>query len=334
MASVNKVIIVGNLGRDPETRYMPEGAPSPTSRWPPRTTGRTRTARMQEKTEWHRVAFFGKLAEIAGEYLKKGSQVYVEGRLQTREWEKGRREGYTTEIIANQMQMLGSRQGMGGGAMRIPSAASAGGRSRPASKPAAARPAGASRRHGSRRPVRRTSNFRVSPSSPGCKNCRGSFDNEAHRPVPHHQPRRRCWCSRSRSRSWARTAILTQQRAQRRHARSSSRSSSASRARSSRCCISKPMAKWSTGARVIETPQTPDELWLVDTVKHLAEKAGVGDAGGRDLRGRRPMPSPPAPSATSSLVAVSSGLLESMTPRGGGSGARPRDRRTSPTATW
>jgi single-strand DNA-binding protein len=116
MASVNKVILVGNLGRDPETRYMPDGGAvtnvsiATTETWKDKTSGEK-----QEKTEWHRVAFFGKLAEIAGEYLKKGSQVYVEGRLQTREWEKDGVKRYTTEIIANAMQMLGSRQGMGGG---------------------------------------------------------------------------------------------------------------------------------------------------------------------------------------------------------------------------
>jgi len=116
MASVNKVILVGNLGRDPETRYMPDGGAvtnvsiATTESWKDKGSGEK-----QEKTEWHRVAFFGKLAEIAGEYLKKGSQVYVEGRLQTREWEKDGVKRYTTEIIANSMQMLGSRQGMGGG---------------------------------------------------------------------------------------------------------------------------------------------------------------------------------------------------------------------------
>ena len=116
MASVNKVIIVGNLGRDPETRYMPDGGAitnisvATTDKW------KDKNGEMQEKTEWHRVAFFGKLAEIAGEYLKKGSQVYVEGRLQTRKWQdKDGQDKYTTEIVANQMQMLGSRQGMGGG---------------------------------------------------------------------------------------------------------------------------------------------------------------------------------------------------------------------------
>ena len=117
MASVNKVIIVGNLGRDPETRYMPDGGAitnvsvATTEQW------KDKNGEKQEKTEWHRVAFFGKLAEIAGEYLKKGSQVYVEGRLQTRKWQdKDGADKYTTEIVANAMQMLGSRQGMGGGA--------------------------------------------------------------------------------------------------------------------------------------------------------------------------------------------------------------------------
>jgi single-strand DNA-binding protein len=143
MASVNKVIIVGNLGRDPETRYMPEGGAitnisvATTEKW------KDKNGEMQEKTEWHRVAFFGKLAEIAGEYLKKGSQVYVEGRLQTRKWQdKDGQDKYMTEIVANQMQMLGSRQGMGGGdrggAER--SEAGEGGGSRPAAaggKPAA-----------------------------------------------------------------------------------------------------------------------------------------------------------------------------------------------------
>src|SRR6059058_2218664 len=116
MASVNKVIIVGNLGRDPETRYMPEGGAitnisvATTEKW------KDKNGEMQEKTEWHRVAFFGKLAEIAGEYLKKGSQVYVEGRLQTRKWQdKEGQDKYTTEIIADRMQMLGSRSGSGAG---------------------------------------------------------------------------------------------------------------------------------------------------------------------------------------------------------------------------
>jgi single-strand DNA-binding protein len=138
MASVNKVILVGNLGRDPETRYMPDGGAitnisiATTENW------KDKAGEKQEKTEWHRVAFFGKLAEIAGEYLKKGSQVYVEGRLQTREWEKDGVKRYTTEIIANAMQMLGSRGGMGGGAPDRDS-----GDAPSSSRPAAAKPAGA-----------------------------------------------------------------------------------------------------------------------------------------------------------------------------------------------
>jgi single-strand DNA-binding protein len=118
MASVNKVIIVGNLGRDPETRYMPNGeavtniAVATTESWKDKNTGEKK-----ELTEWHRITFYRKLAEIAGQYLKKGSQIYVEGRLQTRKWtDKENVERYTTEIIADSMQMLGSRQGMGGGA--------------------------------------------------------------------------------------------------------------------------------------------------------------------------------------------------------------------------
>ena len=115
MASVNKVIIVGNLGRDPETRYMPDGAAltnvsvATSFQWNDKTSGEKK-----EETEWHRVTFRGKLAEIAGEYLKKGSQVYVEGRLRTRKWQdKEGQDRYTTEIMAERMQMLGSRSGMG-----------------------------------------------------------------------------------------------------------------------------------------------------------------------------------------------------------------------------
>jgi single-strand DNA-binding protein len=134
MASVNKVILVGNLGRDPETRYMPDGGAvtnvsiATTESWKDKTSGEK-----QEKTEWHRVAFFGKLAEIAGEYLKKGSQVYVEGRLQTRKWQdKDGADRYTTEIIADRMQMLGSRQGMGGGERGEREGGGGGGGERPA----------------------------------------------------------------------------------------------------------------------------------------------------------------------------------------------------------
>ena len=141
MASVNKVILIGNLGRDPETRYMPDGGAVTNVSIATTETWKDKNGEKQEKTEWHRVAFFGKLAEIAGEYLKKGSQVYVEGRLQTRKWQdKDGQDKYTTEIVADRMQMLGSRQGMGGGDRGdSPERESA---PRSAGKPAAAKPAG------------------------------------------------------------------------------------------------------------------------------------------------------------------------------------------------
>ena len=117
MASVNKVTIVGNLGRDPEMRAFPSGDQlanvtiATTDKWKDKQTGE-----MKEATEWHRVVFNGRLAEIVGQYLRKGSQVYVEGSLRTRKWtDKDGVEKYTTEIRADQMQMLGSREGMGGG---------------------------------------------------------------------------------------------------------------------------------------------------------------------------------------------------------------------------
>ncbi len=116
MASVNKVILVGNLGRDPEVRYTPDNAAITNISIATTDSWKDKNGDKQERTEWHRVAFFGKLAEIAGEYLKKGSQVYVEGRLQTRKWQdKEGQDRYTTEIIADRMQMLGSRSGMGMG---------------------------------------------------------------------------------------------------------------------------------------------------------------------------------------------------------------------------
>ena len=115
---INKVILVGNLGKDPEVRYSPSGSAmanvtiATTDSWKDKQTGEK-----QERTEWHRVVFFNRLAEIVGEYLKKGSQVYVEGRLQTRKWQgQDGQDRYTTEIVANEMQMLGGRAGGGGGA--------------------------------------------------------------------------------------------------------------------------------------------------------------------------------------------------------------------------
>lgn len=112
MRGVNKVILVGNLGGDPEVRYTPGGAAianvtiATSDAWKDKNTGQK-----QERTEWHRVVFFNRLGEIAGEYLKKGSKVYVEGRLQTRKWQdKSGADRYTTEIVANEMQMLDSNQ--------------------------------------------------------------------------------------------------------------------------------------------------------------------------------------------------------------------------------
>lgn len=140
MASVNKVILVGNLGADPETRYMPNGDAvanirlATTESWKDKASGEKR-----EMTEWHRVVFYRKLAEIVGQYLKKGSAVYIEGRIRTRKWQdKEGQERYTTEIEASEMQMLGGRQSASssggeveyGGSM--PSSAPSGGNARPA----------------------------------------------------------------------------------------------------------------------------------------------------------------------------------------------------------
>lgn len=114
MASVNKVILVGNLGRDPETRYTTGGDAVTNIRIATTDTWKDKNGEKQERTEWHTVVFFGRQAEIAGEYLKKGRQVYVEGRLQTRKWQdKDGQDRYTTEIVADRMQMLGSREGAG-----------------------------------------------------------------------------------------------------------------------------------------------------------------------------------------------------------------------------
>jgi len=112
MASVNKVILIGNLGKDPETRYMSSGDAVTNISLATTEVWKDRNGEKQEKTEWHRVTFYRKLAEIAGEYLKKGRSVYVEGKLETRKWtDKNGMERYTTEIIATDMKMLGSRSG-------------------------------------------------------------------------------------------------------------------------------------------------------------------------------------------------------------------------------
>ena len=156
MASVNKVILVGNLGRDPEVRYMPNGEAvanfsiATTDNW------KDKSGVKQEKTEWHNIVMYRRLAEIAGEYLKKGRPVYVEGRLQTRKWEKDGVTRYTTEIVADQMQMLGS--GRDGGSTSYDGDMDQGGgqddysqsaprqqnapQARPAQAPAASKPAG------------------------------------------------------------------------------------------------------------------------------------------------------------------------------------------------
>jgi single-strand DNA-binding protein len=139
MASVNKVILIGNLGKDPETRYLPSGdavtniTVATTESWKDKKSGDK-----QEHTEWHRISFFGRQAEVAGEYLKKGSPVYIEGRIRTRKWQdKEGQDRYSTEIVADRMQLLGSRggggEGGGGGGMREPPSSS-GGNKAPAKK--------------------------------------------------------------------------------------------------------------------------------------------------------------------------------------------------------
>jgi single-strand DNA-binding protein len=135
---VNKVILVGNLGKDPETRYMPSGSAvtnltlATSESWKDKQSGEA-----QERTEWHKIAMFGRLAEIAAEYLRKGSQVYIEGKLRTRKWQdKEGKDRYTTEIVADEMQMLGSKGGGGaaaaGGAGAMGGAAAGGGGGRAA----------------------------------------------------------------------------------------------------------------------------------------------------------------------------------------------------------
>lgn len=149
MASVNKVILVGNLGRDPEIRYLPSGEAVANITIATSSKYKSRTGEMVEETEWHRVSFFGKLAEIAGQYLRKGRPVYVEGRIKTRKYtDKDGVERYATDIVANEMQMLGSREGAGdhtmdegaGGGYDAPPAARRPAPA-PASRPAAPAPA-------------------------------------------------------------------------------------------------------------------------------------------------------------------------------------------------
>jgi len=144
MASVNKVILIGNLGADPETRFLPSGDAVANIRIATTENWKDKSGEKQEHTEWHRISFFGKLAEIAGEYLKKGSPVYIEGRIRTRKWQdKEGQDRYSTEIVADRMQLLGSRggSGAGGGGDAMPreareprGAAEGGGAAKPAAK--------------------------------------------------------------------------------------------------------------------------------------------------------------------------------------------------------
>jgi len=134
MASVNKVILIGNLGADPETRYLPSGDAVTNIRIATSEKWKDKSGEQQEHTEWHRISFFGKTAEIAGEYLKKGSPVYVEGRIRTRKWQdkESGQDKYSTEIVGDRMQLLGSRGGGSGSGgaepmSREPAAASAAG---------------------------------------------------------------------------------------------------------------------------------------------------------------------------------------------------------------
>jgi single-strand DNA-binding protein len=122
MASVNKVILIGNLGADPEVRYLPSGDAVANIRIATTDVWKDKSGEKQEHTEWHRIAFFGKLAEIAGEYLKKGSPVYVEGRIRTRKWQdkESGQDKYSTEIVADRMQLLGTRGGGSETATREP----------------------------------------------------------------------------------------------------------------------------------------------------------------------------------------------------------------------
>ena len=144
MASVNKVILIGNLGKDPEVRYTPNGNAvcnlriATTRNWKNRDSGEK-----QEETEWHSVVLYDRQAEVAGEYLKKGRPVYIEGRLKTRKWQdKDGNDRYTTEIVGETMQLLGGREGMGGGSEEGAGSYSRGEeRSAPAAKPAASKPA-------------------------------------------------------------------------------------------------------------------------------------------------------------------------------------------------
>ncbi len=141
MASVNKAILIGNLGKDPEVRYMPSGEAIANITLATTDTWKDKSGEKQERTEWHRVSFFGRQAEVVGEYLKKGSQIYVEGRIQTRKWQdKEGQDRYTTEIVADRMQMLGGKSS-GGGSFEVMENERSGVSSSRPNKPAASSPA-------------------------------------------------------------------------------------------------------------------------------------------------------------------------------------------------
>lgn len=137
--SVNKVILIGRLGKDPETRYMPNGEAVTNAALATSENWKDKSGEKQEKTEWHNLVFYRRLAEVAGEYLKKGSQIYIEGKLQTRKWEKDGVTRFTTEVIVNEMHMLGGKGGGSSHADHEPAAGTGSQNSAPAAgkKPAA-----------------------------------------------------------------------------------------------------------------------------------------------------------------------------------------------------
>lgn len=136
--SVNKAILIGRLGKDPETRYMTNGEAVTNVSLATSENYKDKSGEKQERTEWHNLVFYRRLAEIAGEYLKKGSMIYVEGRIQTRKWQdKEGKDRYTTEIVVNEMTMLGSKSAGGGSFEVVENQSSAPARSAPAAKPAA-----------------------------------------------------------------------------------------------------------------------------------------------------------------------------------------------------
>jgi single-strand DNA-binding protein len=148
MASVNKVILLGNLGRDPETRYTTGGDPVTNLRIATSEQWKDKSGEKQERTEWHTVVLFGRQAEVAGEYLKKGRSVYIEGRLQTRKWQdKDGQDRYSTEIVADRMQLIGSARDAGGGDVEFGSAPSRG------SAAGGAAPSGSAPKGGGKKPA-------------------------------------------------------------------------------------------------------------------------------------------------------------------------------------